>query len=339
MLLIGVDEAGYGPKLGPLCHGYCAIRCADAQDSGAPDLWELLHPSVMRHPAWPGSVAVDDSKKIYSGGRGLDVLRHGVLSFMECMADAPPAAAPGPAELYGRLLPESDRAKLAEDVWNAAAAGDFPIREEKPRRPKKNAVKTPDKPPQEPIPGLREMLARKNATVLAVGARALSARHYNAALAGSGNKADGSWNVIVEQLAALLPLARPGERIHAVIDRQGGRKFYAGRISALFADAFAWVEVETPAQSVYRIEQSGRTVRVAFLVDGDGHSPPVALSSMAAKLARELCMQRLNGYFQTHAPELKPTAGYHGDANRFLRETKALRKKLGIENEALVRRK
>ena len=58
---------------------------------------------------------------------------------------------------------------------------------------------------------------------------------------------------------------------------------------------------------------------------------------MAAKLARELCMKRLNDYFRSHAPELKPTAGYYGDARRFLRETSGLRKKLGIANGAFVR--
>jgi hypothetical protein len=39
---------------------------------------------------------------------------------------------------------------------------------------------------------------------------------------------------------------------------------------------------------------------------------------MIAKLARELSMFRLNRYWLAKAPEVKPTAGYYGDARRWL---------------------
>src|SRR5437762_979000 len=83
-------------------------------------------------------------------------------------------------------------------------------------------------------------------------ARDLIARHYNTALATSANKADVNWSTIAELLAALVSLAKPGENIYAVIDRQGGRKFYNGHLSELFAGAMTWVELETPRKSVYK---------------------------------------------------------------------------------------
>jgi hypothetical protein len=58
---------------------------------------------------------------------------------------------------------------------------------------------------------------------------------------------------------------------------------------------------------------------------------------MCAKLARELCMARLNAFFRRHLPDLEPTAGYATDAKRFLRDTAALRRKLGITDDAFVR--
>lgn len=333
MLLIGIDEAGYGPRLGPLCHGYCAIRCPDA-GTAPPDLWKLLRPAVRRCPPRANSFVVDDSKKIYSHGQGLELLTHSVGAFMACLPPGDTKALP----LYCRLLPESDRVQLAEDCWGggleeAPHAAPARAASEPLRTGKNKMLKLP------PAEKLQALLAQAGVAVAACGARAMSARYYNRALQTGGNKADVNWSVIAGELQRLLTLARPGEHVHAVIDRQGGRKFYAAKISALFPNSFAWVEQETPHSSVYRVDDGARTIRVSFVVEADGETLAVALGSMAAKLARELCMARLNEYFRAHAPDLKGTAGYYGDASRFLRETRELRQKLGIANEIFVRTK
>ena len=318
MLLIGMDEAGYGPQLGPLCHGYCALRCPDGAD-GAPDLYALLHPAVMRHPAEPGRLTVDDSKKIYSRAAGLGLLRRGVTAFLNCLGPPSP-----PGDLYQGLLPAADRAQLEADPWGLA---------------------------QEP-PGdegedfgaaqglfLSEALQRNGIRVLAFGGRSLSARHFNAALRSTQNKAEVSWSVIHAQCGALLPLAAQGERVHVVIDRQGGRKFYAAHLARLFPGCMPWVEQENARESSYKIDAHGSAVRVTFVVEADGQDLTVALGSMAAKLVRELCMQRLNAFFRRFNKRLKPTAGYYGDAHRFLSQTRAVRRKLGIPDETLIREK
>jgi hypothetical protein len=60
---------------------------------------------------------------------------------------------------------------------------------------------------------------------------------------------------------------------------------------------------------------------------------------MAAKLVRELFMERFNAFFLAHDPRLAPTAGYPTDAVRFLKETESLRRRLSIPDEALIRAK
>ena len=64
---------------------------------------------------------------------------------------------------------------------------------------------------------------------------------------------------------------------------------------------------------------------------------PAALASMAAKYVRELLMLRLNRFFQDRLPQLKPTAGYHGDARRYVTEIKPVMEQLGVSRSELVR--
>ena len=329
LLLIGIDEAGYGPRLGPLCHGYCAIRYAPPETNGAeaPNLYKLLKASVRRCPAREGFVTIDDSKKVYSAVDGFELLRRGVETFLNC-------AALSSGDLFERILPQIDRERLHADRWGqpGPVLSEGPVLVDPVAPPKKR------KPARKVVP-LSAALTAANLSVVKLGARAMSARDYNSQLAKFGNKAEVNWSVIAVQLREILALAQPGEAIHAVIDRQGGRKFYLGKISELLPGSMPWIEAETARESVYRVEHDGRVMRISFVVEADGDTLPVALASMAAKLARELCMERLNGFFRTHAPELKPTAGYYGDASRFLRETRELRERLGISDAEFVRTK
>lgn len=317
MLLIGIDEAGYGPKLGPLCHGYAVFRSPETADETAPDLWVLLQPAVMHYPAAGDSIAVEDSKRLYASGAGLGALERGVRAFLACTS-----ASAG--SLFERLVPAADRARLEEDPWGRELRGT-------------GCQPAPRDKPAAEAAFLQAALRERGVSVLALGARALSARHFNAALCSGTNKAEVSWSVIGEELQRLLALAAPGEDIHVTIDRQGGRKFYGAQLAALFPGALPWAESETPQVSVYRLEAAGRAVRVAFLVNAESMSLPVALASMTAKLVRELCMARLNAFFQQHMANLEPTAGYAADAQRFLRDTREVRLELGIQDRAFVR--
>jgi hypothetical protein len=56
-----------------------------------------------------------------------------------------------------------------------------------------------------------------------------------------------------------------------------------------------------------------------------------------AKYTREGLMEAFNRWWGEKVPGLRPTAGYHGDAGRFLKETEDARRELGIEEGMLVR--
>src|SRR6266478_5270850 len=77
-LLIGMDEAGYGPNLGPL-----VISATAWEVPGDPrkiDLWEKFAGIVEQTaPANGEHIQIADSKEVYTPARGLDNLETGVL--------------------------------------------------------------------------------------------------------------------------------------------------------------------------------------------------------------------------------------------------------------------
>src|SRR5690348_14319014 len=84
--LIGTDEAGYGPNLGPLV---VAASVWYVPDRPATDLYTRLKKAVCREIADrdPPRVAIADSKQLYQPARGLADLEQGVLA---CLAASEP---------------------------------------------------------------------------------------------------------------------------------------------------------------------------------------------------------------------------------------------------------
>src|SRR5262252_3516322 len=77
--VIGIDEAGYGPNLGPFVMTAVACRVSDGV-AGA-NLWQLLGGAVRSaREEDDGRLLVDDSKVVYSTARGLLGLERGVLA-------------------------------------------------------------------------------------------------------------------------------------------------------------------------------------------------------------------------------------------------------------------
>ncbi|HET6327973.1 MAG TPA: hypothetical protein VFG04_25040 [Planctomycetaceae bacterium] len=64
---------------------------------------------------------------------------------------------------------------------------------------------------------------------------------------------------------------------------------------------------------------------------------PVAVASMVSKYIRELTMELFNQFWRNHLPELKPTHGYPRDAHRFRREVAAVQSRLDIADDVLWR--
>ena len=322
MLYAGIDEAGYGPMLGPLCAGVSVFEVDDAAET--PCLWDVLAKVVARSrkDTRRGRIAVDDSKNLKGAGTRQHPLTHlerGVLLFAS-VADR-----------------DGDWIETLNDDRFFDAIGVQP--------PARKWYDSSTALPLGSDVGLlridRARLARtlENAGVRCchVAAAAVPAREFNQRVAASGSKAIVNWELMIA-LAETCWRRAGGRHLRLAVDRHGGRTRYLDDLRAAWPEASRQVLMETEDESRYRLSLDNRgPLEISFSAGADGSHLPVALASMTAKYVRELMMIRLNRFFASHMPELKPTAGYVEDGRRFLADVQPVIQTAELDESDLVR--
>lgn len=322
-LVIGIDEAGYGPNLGPLVIGGSLWRVMDAPtDKAAADdqLTALGTALAQRHPN--GRPLWGDSKKIYNRQRGeaaaLAALERGVLAALAVTGSLPVIG----VDLLNRLgLPLP--ADAAADCWQSLADQNLPHAATAAACQQAAAVAS-------------DSLAAHQIELLAVACRWVFPAAFNAALDAGRNKSDILSQTSLD-LAADLRRHEPTAAATICCDRHGGRKRYAGVVSHCFAAARVEPLAESSSCSRYRIHSDGAATTISFSVGGESQLP-VAVASMTAKYVRELAMTAFNHFWTEQAQGVRPTAGYPLDARRWWQETVEPRQRLAIPDHALWRR-
>lgn len=311
-LVIGTDEAGYGPNLGPLVVVATAWR-VDAAPGVAPAAVAAALEAVNadRGPLWA------DSKAIYRGGAGFAALERGALVGTALATQAVPGC-------------WSDLAAALALAADADAAGPEAERRAAARLPVANAAAAC----RGLAEGVAAALAGHRVTLLAIRGRVIQPADFNRRLDAGLNKSDILSEATLE-LAAALAAAAGGEPVLVWCDRHGGRRRYAGLLSRHFAAPLVRVVAEGADASGYEIPAAG--CRVEFTVGGESRMP-VALASMTAKYLRELSMQAFNAHWSAVAGDLAPTAGYPVDAARWRRQAAAAVAAAAIPWDRLWRR-
>ena len=334
LIYVGIDEAGYGPTLGPLTTAMTVFRINGwSEGQRAPNLWSSLRRVIGRtaSDARSGKLPINDSKQLKLPNTSakrhpLTHLERGVLAFLATMDGAspdPPATDQDLLEQLGSAPPQLP--------WYTGDAVDLPL------------STTPDH-----LRLLGSQLSaachRRGIELLAIRARILPEDLFNQRLETMHSKARVSFSLIEDLLRGLLDLD-VGENVagvRIVIDRQGGRTAYSEPLRRAFQDGQVHIVSERPDASTYDIRLPASAgwpdarLRTLFTVDAEAHHLPVALASMTAKLTRELAMTRFNRYFESRQCEVKPTAGYATDARRWLRDMKDVLS--ADERRLLVRR-
>ncbi|MEM7577734.1 MAG: hypothetical protein AAF328_09685 [Planctomycetota bacterium] len=343
----GIDEAGYGPKFGPLTAGRCVLAVEDGGGGNdALDFWALLREAVCRKPRDPDQrIAVADSKKLTVSGKhghaAVPHLERAVLTFGGLHEESFAV----PADVGSLLEGLGSRHHLRDDLptWYVPEAhvpwDVLPVAT--PTIAKRNGHSAESLSLDA---GLLRRAARQAGVSAAMsekclGVAVLCEDAYNAKLARSASKADVSFTLIAHHLRHVWQ--RYGQvHPYVVIDRQGGRTRYSATLARALPGASVSIVEEHADASAYELRDqvAGRSMSVRFMPKADDLHLSVALASMTAKYVREIYMARFQRWFTRRLPEIKSTAGYGTDANRFAAEVRPHLASLGIAGDTLIRR-
>jgi hypothetical protein len=355
--MIGIDEAGYGPNLGPLAVAASAWwvedeersevggqgsgieakaeggrRKADSNSSNVAVLaavgrqrstenclYRRLKKIVSR-TASDRKLAIADSKQLYKPGSGLRQLERGVLVGLRSVANG------------SGTLTANWRSLIHHHAPELACYCDYDC----------------DVPIDSTHDEVEKLGTRFQTTCEDSGVKLVDLRvrlvypqefndltnHFGTKGAALSHVSVGLVRQVMDDIANNSPHLRGG--LSVVCDKHGGRNRYAALLQHHFPEEWIETQLESGPASRYAWGPSESKVEICFRVKGEAELP-VALASMTAKYHRELAMRAFNHFWCERIPDLKPTAGYPLDAKRFKNAISPLQKKLGIADDCLWR--
>lgn len=314
-LLIGTDEAGYGPNLGPLT--VTATAWEIPADIEPASLWEEFSNVVTNAPTRGDQrLFVADSKAVYTSGDGLEDLEVAVLAFLRTLS-CPVSTID---ELCQAISSTDFLTLYQEEVWNQTPGKSLPC----------DASEDHILEWQQT---LNEAMVEKKISLLGVRSRIMFPKEFNQLVAETDSKGVVLSNATMKLVRDLVDrFAEKGASVFVVCDKHGGRNRYDGLIASHFDDQFVFRMEEGRERSRYRM---GR-VEFCFRTRAE-ELMPVALSSMVSKYFREVLMHQFNEFWAQHVPGLKPTQGYPLDAKRFRDDIAVAVRTLMVEDTHLWR--
>ena len=320
-----MDEAGYGPSMGPLT--ICATAWRVPSSFDACEMTTLLEPEFLAKPIKSTSthVPIGDSKKIYREALAVEGLILGARFLCYEIDGTIPSEWDSNIAAFAR----QDWERLASIPWYAKrqsthfAALDKTLVDQR-----------------EYFHAASAKMKTLSIALAGIRMRVIDEVEFNRQLDRTGNKS----TLLSEASLALVKqviseYAREGEDIEVYCDKHGGRNRYQAVLTFMFDEEWFASEIESRACSRYSAKWHGHSMQIQFKVDGDSIFPSAA-ASIIAKWTREELMDRLNKFWEIEvAGDIAPTAGYYVDALRFAEQIEGTASKLGLDRDHWWRKK
>lgn len=319
MYVIGTDEAGYGPNLGPLLATATLwrVECGPGGECAGPGadfawLYDRLAPVIGQSPR-TGEIWVADSKKLHRKDTLLP-LERALFPALYALG----MWTPGEAGVAGEwdsdalfdLICGSDHAEERRAVcWNTPETRTFV-----PRCLDADTVAA--------LGGkLRERMSAGGVELRGVRSDAVFPERFNSETRRVGSKGAFLSDTTLALAARFWrQVERENRDVTILCDKHGGRNFYIPVLWDHFPGLdFGVVTEGTLRSEYYHRTDAGAYLRVCFSAKGEA-ALPVALASVVCKYLRELEMGRFNAFWSHVVPGIAPTAGYPLDAKRFRAE-------------------
>ncbi|HEX4148226.1 MAG TPA: hypothetical protein VHY20_04525, partial [Pirellulales bacterium] len=218
--LVGTDEAGYGPNLGPLVISATVWSVPD--DALETDLYRTLRKAVSpKPPSDPrrhrGRVVLADSKSIYNPALGLGLLERGLLAVLATMDHRPDCW----QQLWDLLCPDAT-AELKSAPWFldyddllplVACRGDL----------------------ERAAARLLNCFNQAGVRLLEVRCRAVFPEELNRLMAEHGTKGAALSHLTIALLTAVLR-GLPDGQVGVTCDKHGGRNRYGSLLQHYIED-------------------------------------------------------------------------------------------------------
>ena len=290
--LIGIDEAGFGPNLGPLIISASVWEIRDEYHADA--LWQSLAPTISQSgKIGAHQIHVADSKEVHQSSKGIGPLERSVRVLLD---------AAGHSLTDWKKLTQTLDKKYGDttgEPWFDNAQLSLP-------------VETTDEHSEELTNSVLDTWDHSGLKLRTIQSRIVTAREFNRYVELWDSKSLLLSRLSLELLDDLWDRDEP---TLIVCDKHGARNRYDDLIDEICDGEFIFRLEEGKTISRYKVENS----ELRFQMKAEAHFP-VAVSSMIAKYLRETSMELFNRFWITRYPTLKPTKGYPQDAKRFRRE-------------------
>lgn len=308
MLVIGVDENGLGPRLGPLVVTAISARCTDEGAKVA-----------TRAPSRAMRARLGDSK---------DLVSHGNVGLGEAWA----------RQAFGRFSQESP---ATPEALLRALCIDSPsvLRARCPADHEAQCWNTEDEEFAAEAKTMKavardlDKLAERGVVVTRAEVAIVCTERINEA----ASRGVSRFHVDLHTMERLVlsACAAAGEPVYAICGKVGGMGSYGDQFGPLSSHLYAIVE-EGKARSEYRIPNVGS---VAFVRDADASHLIVGMASLVGKWAREVMMSRIVRHYRKHVDDLPQASGYHDPVTaQFVHATRLVRKKSKLPSDCFERR-